>query len=243
MSELVYSDAGGSGFPAIFLHGSGCDSADWAPVIQKLPREIRAVTFDFRGHGSAAAPADPFTLQDLADDVVRLTTELAFQRVLLVGHSLGGMAALEGARQSSRIVGLVLLEAWTRLGANNAFDDRHVFGNLSQSAIDAIRRKAEETHERFGAGMWERFWASLERFNAYEYLQTVKIPIVEVYGTLGKRDSAERMLFVPANPHIEWVWIPGAGHYLPHECPGDVARICVRALRGLQHSQAEEESA
>jgi len=228
---MVYTDAGGTGFPAVFLHGSGCDSTDWSPTIQGLPADFRPVTLDFRGHGRAGAPNAPFTLQDLAGDVVRLTTELGFQSVLLVGHSLGGMVAVEVARRCERVAALVLLEGWTRLDAARAFDDRHMFGSLSQDAIDAICRKAERTQGRFGPGMWERFWESIARFDAYDYLLNARIPVTEVFGAMGRIDSTERNLFVPANPNIEWVWIPDAGHYLPHERPDEVAEIVRRSLQ------------
>ena len=63
--EMFFCDSGGSGVPLLFLHGTGCDSADWDLVISELPREQRHITLDFRGHGQSTAPIEPFTIDCL----------------------------------------------------------------------------------------------------------------------------------------------------------------------------------
>ena len=103
-------DSGESGTPLLFLHGTGCDLTDWASVIERLPGSQRSIALDFRGHGQSSVPTKPFTLANLADDVLHLVHAIEIQEAVLVGHSLGGMVAMEVARRSSRVIGLVLLE-------------------------------------------------------------------------------------------------------------------------------------
>ena len=229
--EMAYLDSGDSGCPLLFLHGTGCDASDWMPVIERLPSEQRCIAPDFRGHGRSAVPTQPFTLADLAGDVLCLADFLGIQELVIVGHSLGGMVAMEVARRSSRVAGLVLLEGWTSLSsAGSAFDPGRFYGSLSKTAIAQIQRKSEETRNRFQAEVWHDFWESVKKFDAYTYLQHASIPIYEVFGGMGRNDLTEQKLRIPSNPHIRWVWIPNAGHYLPHECPVEVVEVCVRYL-------------
>ncbi|HUU22612.1 MAG TPA: alpha/beta hydrolase [Phycisphaerae bacterium] len=228
--QMACRDAGGAGPAVLLLHGTGCDSSDWAAVLRELPPGVRAVTMDFRGHGRSSIPAAAFELPDLADDVLRLIRELGPARVLLVGHSLGGMVAMEAARRCPAVAGLVLLEGWTRLSAAGAFDGDRFYGTLPRAAVDRIQRKSEQTRRRFPPALWDHFWHSLERFDGCDYLRTARIPIIEVYGDMGRTDRTEALLGVPDNPCIEWIWIPGAGHYLPHESPRQVARACSRGI-------------
>jgi pimeloyl-ACP methyl ester carboxylesterase len=199
-----------------------------------LPVGSHVVSLDFRGHGKSDVPQTGFTLEDLADDAACLADHLRLPHVILVGHSLGGMAAMALARRSTRVVGLVLLEGWTSLPAANAFDSGRFYGTLPQSTVERIDRKASETKARFRPRIWDGFWQSAETFDAFAYLERASIPIVKVYGEMGRNRTTEQELRVPPNPYIEWIWIPNAGHYLPHERPGQVAAACVRELQRVQ---------
>ena len=224
--EMAYFDSGDSGCPLLFLHGTGCDASDWIPVIERLPSEQRCIAPDFRGHGRSAVPTQPFTLADLAGDVLCLAGYLGIQELVIVGHSLGGMVAMEVAQRSSDVVGLVLLEGWTSLStAGSAFAPGRFYGSLSETAIAQIQRKSEGTRNRFQSEIWHDFWESVKNFDAYTYLQHASIPIYEVFGSMGRNDLTEDKLRIPSNPNIRRVWIPNTGHYLPHECPAEITKI------------------
>ncbi|MBI3987867.1 MAG: hypothetical protein HY343_13160 [Lentisphaerae bacterium] len=48
---------------------------------------------------------------------------------------------------------------------------------------------------------------------------------------MGRHAGTDAGLGTPPNPRVERVWIEGAGHYLPHERPREVAAACVLGLR------------
>ncbi len=224
--EMAYLDSGDSRCPLLFLHGTGCDASDWMPVIERLPSEQRCIALDFRGHGRGAVPTQSFTLADLAGDVLHLVDYLGIQELVIVGHSLGGMVAMGVAQRSSCVIGLILLEGWTSLSsAGSAFDPGRFYGSLSETAIAQIQQKSEGTQNRFQTEVWHDFWESVKNFDAYAYLQHASIPIYEVFGSMGRNELTEDKLRIPPNPNIQWVWIPNAGHYLPHECPVEVAEV------------------
>ena len=171
-------------------------------------------------------PTQAFSLADLAEDVLHLIGDLRLQELVIVEHSLGGMVAMEIARRSSNVAGLVLLEGWTSLSsAGSAFDLGRFYGSLSETAITQIQGKAEATRNRFQPEVWHDFWESVKNFDAYAYLARARIPIYEVFGGMGRHDLTEQRLRIPSNPNIQWVWVPNAGHYLPHECPTEVAKV------------------
>jgi pimeloyl-ACP methyl ester carboxylesterase len=229
----LHRDTGGTGIPLLFLHGTGCDDVDWAEAIAHLPPGLHIVTLEFRGHGQSDVPVKAFTLQDLASDLLQLADHINAENLLLVGHSLGGMVALEAASQSSRIVGLVLLEGWTSLAASRAFDEGRSYGGLSQKRIESILTKSQLTRDRFNSENWTAFWETVSAFDSYEYLKQTTIPVVETYGEIGRNEETKAGLRIPSNPMIETIWIPNAGHYLPHERPQEVAAACVRGVERI----------
>lgn len=217
----------GAGTPLIFLHGTGCELTDWAAIVRCLPPGRQALCVDFRGHGASDAPAEPFTLDDLADDVRRLLAERHAEASILVGHSLGGMVAMAVAARAPQLRGLILLEGWTSLSVvGRAFDAAtHMYGGLPASEIAAIHRKSVAMRARMPPAVWKCFWDSVEAFDGWPFLTETRLPVLEIYGDAGRRDGTREALRIPQSPAIALEWVAGAGHYLPRECPAAMAAL------------------
>ena len=223
---MAFQYPGGAETPLLLLHGTGCDSGDWAGVAGALPPEKSVISMDFRGHGGSDVPREPFTLSDLAGDALSLLAHLRIERAVLAGHSLGGMAAMDAAARSDRVAGLVLLEGWTCLDAASAFGPKHHLGGLAGPARRAVAARHEQVISRFEPEVWKRFWSSVSEFSARQFLAAAPLPVCEVYGSLDF--SADRMerLAIPLRLRKNIVWVEGAGHYLPLVKPREVAGIC-----------------
>jgi len=233
---MAYCSYSGTEPALLFLHGTGCDSQDYAATLTHLRALVPfgelpyMITADFRGHGASQVPDGRFSLGDLAQDVVALLDQSGMEQVVLVGHSLGGMVAMEVAHCEqeaghARLAGLLLLEGWTNLRvARDGFESGRLYVGLSDGQAEAVRRKADDTRARFAQSDWQAFWRTVIAFDAGAYLKQSQIPIMQVYGTWGHHGGA---LGVPERENIRWRWIEGAGHYLPLVAPEYVARLCL----------------
>ena len=225
----------------MFLHGTGCDSSDWEKIVSLMPPEPLMVALDFRGHGNSAVPGESFTLADLASDAIALAGHLNLRRPVLAGHSLGGMAALAASATGFRPGALVLAEGWTNLqAAGRAFREPRFFGRLDPALKTLIEQKHKKTVAGFKPGIWEHFWQSVRAFDALDFLESVQLPICEVYGSLGRIETTRRDLAIPSRLNIELAWLDGAGHYLPLEKPFELAGICKRILAQCIGGNAHE---
>jgi 3-oxoadipate enol-lactonase len=108
---VSYSVAGAGDAPVVVLSNSlGAARGMWDPQVPALAERYRVVTYDTRGHGDSPAPAGPYTLDDLVDDLVALLDEVGAQRAHVAGLSLGGMTAMRLAvREPERVDRLALL--------------------------------------------------------------------------------------------------------------------------------------
>jgi pimeloyl-ACP methyl ester carboxylesterase len=86
----------GEGAALVFVHGWCGDHTAFDPQIAHFAKTRRVVAPDLRGHG-ASDPAESYRIADFADDVAWLAHELQLDRPVVVGHSLGGMIAVEAA--------------------------------------------------------------------------------------------------------------------------------------------------
>lgn len=99
----------GTGFPLVMLHPVGLDLSFWEPLIPFLPSGYEIFMPDFRGHGQSDPGAAPFSLEDLATDVLRFCSVLKLEQVILCGISMGGMVAQKVAlADPARVSGLIL---------------------------------------------------------------------------------------------------------------------------------------
>lgn len=95
--ELNYRVAG-NGFPLVFAHGHSGNLRNWA-LQRSFADRYQMVSIDHRGHGQTTAPADPaqYSMEIMAEDLYQALRNLGIAECHLVGHSMGGMIALEFA--------------------------------------------------------------------------------------------------------------------------------------------------
>ena len=82
----------GAGAPVLLLHPLGVDRSFWNGVVPALAGH-EVLTYDFPGHGATAVPEEPYTIEDLTEQAAELLTGAGYQRVDVVGVSLGGLVA------------------------------------------------------------------------------------------------------------------------------------------------------
>jgi pimeloyl-ACP methyl ester carboxylesterase len=101
----------GSGRPLLVLNGLAATSADWDPsFIEGLASANELILLDNRGIGASTDDGASFDISQLADDTARVIDALEFQRVSVLGWSMGGFIAQVLAFQHpARINKLVLL--------------------------------------------------------------------------------------------------------------------------------------
>jgi pimeloyl-ACP methyl ester carboxylesterase len=99
--RLAYREEG-SGPPVVLVHGSPADGRAWARVAPFLRDRFRLLMPDLPGYGSSdRVPDEPKGRAALMGaDVARLI-ESCGERVVLAGHSYGGLVALQAALQAT----------------------------------------------------------------------------------------------------------------------------------------------
>ena len=88
--------AEGEGSPVILVHGLGGSAAGWLPSFGALAARHRVYALDLIGHGRTDPPeSGSLHALDLAAFVCDFMTECKVDRAHLVGHSMGGVIALQ----------------------------------------------------------------------------------------------------------------------------------------------------
>ncbi|AFR50703.1 3-oxoadipate enol-lactonase [Gordonia sp. KTR9] len=112
--------------PAVVLSNSlGSTHRMWDAQIAALEERFRVVRYDTRGHGDSPVLQGPYSIDELADDVIALLDRLDIERAHLVGLSLGGMTMMRvAARDPERVDRLALLCTAAYLPPAQGWTDR-----------------------------------------------------------------------------------------------------------------------
>jgi len=153
-----------NGRTAVLLHGKNFSGAYWEPTIRLLAAQgFRVVVPDQVGFGKSTKPtAFQFSFQVLADTTRALLDSLGIGRVVLVGHSMGGMLAIRFTLMfPERIEKLVLvnpigLEDWKTVVPYRSIDQN--YAEELRATPETIRNYQRASYY---AGHWEEAYEKL----------------------------------------------------------------------------------
>jgi proline iminopeptidase len=173
----------------ILLHGGpGYDHASFKPIFSRLADIAQIVYYDHRGHGrSDPRPEEEWTLDNFADDVVKLCDVLGIEKPIVLGQSFGGFVAQRYiARHPGHPAKVILSSTSAQLG-------------LARKLAMFERLGGREARD-----VAERFWTA-PNASTYAVYKMVCSPLYSV--TTPANDDAARRTTV--NEEILFSWAGG----------------------------------
>ena len=166
----VYYEREGSGWPLLFISGTGGDLRTKPGVFDgPLAHSFDVLAYDQRGLGQTSKPDYAYTMADYADDAATLIEAIGWSRVWVMGVSFGGMVAQELVCRHPEKVGALVLcctspggqggssfplhEIWDLEGSDLA---RRMISILDGRLDEAWAQSHPEALEALIAGMSER---------------------------------------------------------------------------------------
>ena len=225
----------GDGPAVLCFPGNGCSVGDFDPIIDVMAGSYRFVGIDPPGAEPTVWPDETFSLvDDLPRVIGRVLAELGVGRHVAMGHSMGGMLALQHANQHrDQVCGLVLIEGFVTLAVHRATvaPDGFVPIRMAPDIEDAWRRRRQANeawlaeHPTFA----RTFWASQQQHDARAWVADLDIPILVVVGRHGQglpddHDAWRQQLGMAGVEDLAVRVIPNAGHWMMLDDPAAVLR-------------------
>ena len=106
----IYYEVSGEGLPFVMVHANPFDHNLWMYQIAHFSTYFRIIAIDIRGYGRSDKPTTPFTLKEMADDVLGVCRDEGVKEAILGGVSVGsGMALLLGLDHPEMFKALILV--------------------------------------------------------------------------------------------------------------------------------------
>ncbi|TPI15359.1 alpha/beta hydrolase [Mesorhizobium sp. B4-1-3] len=180
----------GKGEPLLLLHG-GLGSGDmFAPILPKFAEHRTVIAVDLQGHGRTALGERPFGLEAMGDDMAATVKALGYDKVDVMGYSLGGGVAFRMAVQHPEAVRRLVMVS-TGYAANGFYDEmRPQQAQVSAAAAEFMKDTPMYKSYVAVAPKPEDFPKLLDALGAfmrkdYDFSADVpklKMPVMLVYG-------------------------------------------------------------
>jgi aminoacrylate hydrolase len=130
----LYCEEAGQGPPLMLVPGLGGQGSFWLSQVRAFSRDFRTVVHDHRGAGRSTHSKITYSIEQMADDTLRLMDALGIEAAHLVGHSTGGAIGQAIALEHpDRLRSLVLSATWA--GPDPYF--RRLFESRRQTLLES----------------------------------------------------------------------------------------------------------
>ena len=222
-AEIAYS-VDGAGTPILLSHGYSASQRMWRVQIEAFSPTHKVITWDMRGHGESASPADAaeYSEQKTVADMAAVLDAAGAQKAVIGGLSLGGYMTLAfHLAHPDRCLALVLCDTgpgyrndtarngWNETAERRAvaFETRGAEARGSSPEVQASGAANPQGLAHAARGMLKQFDARV-----IESLPSIAVPTLIIVGENDTpfRNGSDYM----ANkiPGARLVVIPNAGH-------------------------------
>jgi len=243
----VYFEETGAGIPILLQHTAGADARQWRHLLEdkEIQRDFRMIAYDLPYHGKSVPPTEiewwrneyRLTKDFLMKFVVTLSRELALERPVYMGSSIGGHLAtdlaLHHAEKFRAIIGVEAAlttpggydDQWSHPRVSNEYKASVMYGLMSPTSPEKYRR---ETAWGYSQGAPPVFKGDLYYYsvdhdlsNAAEKIDTTRTPLYLLTG------------------EYDWASTPAMSEELAKRIKG----AKYQTMRGLGHFPMSEDPA
>jgi len=243
------------GAPVLFSNSLGTDFRIWDRVLARLPKGLRVIRYDKRGHGLSDCNGRDYGMGDHVADAAAVLDAAGAKEAVVVGLSIGGMIAQGLAAERPDLVrGVVLCDTGAKIGSPDMWEDR--IKAVEAGGIEALeasilerwfskRYRAEETGE---LALWRNMLvrtsldgyagssAAIAGTDLHDSTARLRIPAVALGGDEDGSTPPDLVReTVELIPGGVFHLIRGAGHLPCIEKPDETAKIITDFLRDIGH--------
>ena len=250
--NLEYVEQGyAGGTPVIFLHGYTDSWRSYEKVLPYLPESIHAFALSQRGHGESDRPETGYNPKDFANDVALFIKQKRLNRVVIVGHSLGGLVAQRFVLDYPQLCkSLVIVSSDASFGDNPGMNDFLSVVDQLQDPVDrafsaefqksTITRPVDEAYintvidesQKVPARVWKAIANELRHVNYVPELKMIKQPVLILWGDKdGVCFKSDQDIMAKNIKNSKLVVYEGTGHALHWEEPKRFAEELVRFIK------------
>lgn len=246
-----YSEAefDSSKFSLVFVHGAGGSHKNWLSQVRYFPPGFNTIALDLPGHGESEGEGAG-SITEYREFVKTFLEALRLDRIVLVGHSMGGAITQSFAlAYPGRLKGIVLVGTGARLRVSPKV--LQTFQEDPQAALDFIcqwayspstrpelSKEGKEEMLKGSIRVMERDFRACDNFDIMTEVGRISLPTMVICGADDQLTPVKYSQYL--HDHIQGstlTIISEAGHFVMLEKPEEFNRALEAYLKGNILSQ------
>jgi len=249
--EISYS-VYGQGSPAlVFVHGWSCDQTYWKYQVPEFSKHYTVVTLDYAGHGKSGANRENFTMESFGDDVAAVVNDLKLDKVILIGHSMGGNVIIDASTKlPGRVLALVGVDIYEQLvdtvftremmtqftepfytdfsNSVNGFVRSMFWPDTDPALVEMVASDMASAPQDVAMSAFENMFEYSTRLETI--LKTIDLPFYAVSSDLYPTNAEDNRKYVKS---FEARIMEGYGHFLMMENPEEFNRLLEETINEI----------
>ncbi|TDW96728.1 alpha/beta fold hydrolase [Dinghuibacter silviterrae] len=237
--KIAYVDAGQGDTALLFVHGWCLNKGYWSNQMDHFKDRYHVVAIDLPGFGESGKERTEWTTENYGRDIDSVMSQLHLNKVVLVGHSMGGDLCLEAALHApDRVIALVGIDNFKSINPETPTqkaDDARTYtvlkegftkaafqyfqGDLFYKTADTIQRRILTDVANADSAVAIAALQGNDNFEERKNLQAFGKPLYLINSDYTPTDTAA--LTAAHVPH-EVMYIKDTGHFPMVEKPADV---------------------
>ncbi len=244
--KKIFYESVGEGLPIVFIHGSMGNHMSWE-FQKQLSEKYRLVLLDLPGHGESDLLDEEISVKLYADYVAEFVRGLGIEKMVVVGHSLGGAICIQLALNYPELLrGLVLVGSGAKLGVlptilealrtnfeesiELAIGGMAFAGNTNPELIEMAKNECLKCKQQVGYSDF----AACNNFDVRERISEINIPTLIIVGAEDKLTPVKWSQYLNekiSNSSLKI--IESAGHMVMIEQPEELNQAMLTFLTDL----------
>ena len=227
--------------PLVFIHGWLASSEFWTLQVDHFKEKRPFILFDLRGHGNSDKPSGEYSISQFSNDLFVVLQKLEKDKIILVGHSMGGMTALQFALDHPDLVEKLILIDTPPKGIYSV--KSRIFFILAPLALSVAFKPflksyiASVFHKGFSKTLLEEFQSAglknpkhvvksslsaIKNFNFDSYFANIQPPTLIIHGEAQETPISLVESMQTQIPDAKLIIIENAAHVTPIETPNQI---------------------
>lgn len=239
----------GEGEPAlVFIHGWSCDKSFWADQVKELSSKYKVVAIDLGGHGESGLNRENWTMEKYGEDVASVVNALKLNKIILIGHSMGGSVIIEAAKLlKGKVLGLIGADTFQSFKDDWSTEQKEAFlnsfktnfvatakgfvkGMFPASADTSLVKRVVEKMSQAPPQVAVSAMRNLFYYDPLPILKQTDLPIISINCDMYPVSIEENKKYVKS---FEVKLMKGVGHFVMLENPKEFNSYLYDAINEL----------